>query len=1146
MSKAKTNRQVFVKDPLLISIPNDGVADVSQQVEDTLRFELQTFVCQGEYAAGLERILYSYVSNFARSDQPAVWVSGFYGSGKSHLVKVLSYLWTDYRFSDGVSARGLTHLTPEIKDLLKELNTLGKQVGGLHAAAGKLSHGSPSLHLALLAIIFRSAGLPDEYPQARFVLWLKNNQIFEQVKERVENAGRNFNREMRDMYASPVLAKALLEAMPDLAKNQVELRSLLKTQFPVVSSITETQMCDAIQDVLEVNGSFPCTLVVLDELQQYIGDDGARAYNVQMVTEQCCKHFQGRLLFVGTGQFALTGTANLQKLQDRYTVPIQLSDSEVETVTRQVVLGKKPEHKIDLENILQTVSGEIDRHLRGTRIEPRPEDSSVLAADYPILPTRQRFWEKVLRAVDRAGTAGQLRTQLKIVFEANRAVADKPLGTVVAADFIYQQLSAELLQTGVLSREVDELIRSQIDGTAEGLLRARSCALIFLIGQLPREQGADSGIRATPDTLADLLVEELPVGSSEIRKVIPQLLANLADQGHLMPVDSEYRIQTLEGAAWEAEYQKHYAKISNDPSLLPMERNQIITDKCTAIIKEIRLTQGSSKEERKLQLYFGSEQPATNNNIPIWIRDGWNEKDSTVLADAQQQGTASPIINVFIPRRSHEEIRAALAGAKAAEVTLQKRGEPNTDPGREAKRAIQTRQEDRTSALNALLDELFGEAQVYQGGGARVEGSSLREMINNAAQVSRDRLYSQFSLSDDKRWETVLKRARGGATNALEAIDYKGEADKHPVCQKILTYVNQARKGSDIRKHFADPPFGWLKDAIDGALVVLCRSEHLSAAQNGMPVKPADLDQSKIGVTTFKPITVVVGAAQRLQVRGLFALAGIPYKNGEEGDALPVLLQKLQDLAKIAGGEAPRPVWPDFGYLDELQRLSGNELIVASCEQAARIENDWKNWSRYAMAIQQRIGNWHELQELSIFATGLPIKATVDTPAQAIYDNRDLLAEPDPVPVLLEQLTEALRQALQNTRQVYVDIYEREMKALEESDAWQGLSTEQKQALADGAQVRKAPILTVADRAEVLASLRQTDLNKWKDWTDALPQRFGELRLAVARLLEPKTVEFAWPSRRLNSEAELDTYLNEVREAIMKHICQGQPVLVQK
>ncbi|MFZ0255626.1 MAG: hypothetical protein WAN46_08275, partial [Gammaproteobacteria bacterium] len=131
---------------------NNGVATMTDALNDderrTLRFELEHFVCEGEYQRGLVRILDSYVSNQGQPEQPAAWVSGFFGSGKSHLAKMLRFLWTDYIFpEDGASARGLARLPNDVQDLMKEITTLGKRAqllgAAIQAAIGsvKLLHG---------------------------------------------------------------------------------------------------------------------------------------------------------------------------------------------------------------------------------------------------------------------------------------------------------------------------------------------------------------------------------------------------------------------------------------------------------------------------------------------------------------------------------------------------------------------------------------------------------------------------------------------------------------------------------------------------------------------------------------------------------------------------------------------------------------------------------------------------------------------------------------------------------------------------------------------------------------------------------------------------------------------------------------------
>jgi len=114
-----TNNDLFVRPPLSFEIPNDGVTNVDRPEDsnqwDVLKYELESFVCEGEYEHGLQRILDSYTGHRNRTTQPAVWVSGFYGSGKSHLVRVLQHLWADTKFPNGATARGLTSIPQDIR-----------------------------------------------------------------------------------------------------------------------------------------------------------------------------------------------------------------------------------------------------------------------------------------------------------------------------------------------------------------------------------------------------------------------------------------------------------------------------------------------------------------------------------------------------------------------------------------------------------------------------------------------------------------------------------------------------------------------------------------------------------------------------------------------------------------------------------------------------------------------------------------------------------------------------------------------------------------------------------------------------------------------------------------------------------------------
>ena len=472
------NRDIYVKSPEQNRLANNGVAEVSEDHSAAalavLRYELETFVCDGQYEKGIETILSTFLRNLGtKSEQPGVWISGFYGSGKSHLAKMLRALWTDLPLPGGASARGLADLPAGVSDQLKELSTQGKRNGGLHAAAGKLGGGVSNVRLALLGIVFRSAGLPELYAQAQIVVWMKREGIYDAVCEHLASAGRKLEAELIRPYVSKHLAEAILHAIPGFADSEQATRQFLKAQFPEARDVTNQQMTTAIQEALAPDGRFPLTLVVLDEVQQYIGSDAEKAYMVQEVTETLSKHFNGLLLFVGTGQSALSGMPNLQRLMGRFPVQVTLGDWDVENVTRKIILAKKSTALPDIDRVWRDNLGEISRHLRGTKLEHVTDDEAVITADYPILPVRRRFWENILRTIDATGTVAQLRSQLRVVHEAALETAEQPLGHVVSGDFLYDQIAANLVSTAQLSREIFEAVQKFAAGDEIGRASCR-------------------------------------------------------------------------------------------------------------------------------------------------------------------------------------------------------------------------------------------------------------------------------------------------------------------------------------------------------------------------------------------------------------------------------------------------------------------------------------------------------------------------------------------------------------------------------------------------------------------------------------------------------------------------------------------------
>lgn len=1141
------NKEIYQKDPTTRKLVNEGVAsvndDTTSKALEVLRYELETFVCDGQYEKGYAHILETYLKNIDEAQQPGVWISGFYGSGKSHLVKMMRALWSDTPFQDGASPRDIANLPESVQEHLKELSTQAKRHGGLHAASGTLGAGaSGSVRLALLRIIFKSAGLPEQYPVAKFVMWLKREGILDSLTAAVEKKGYNWQEELDNFYVAEGIGEALTEIRPNQFASSAACVETLTHMFPSVKDVTSDEMIKAIQQALTVDGKFPLTLVVLDEVQQYIGTDSQRSMDVQETVEACCKNIGGKLMFVGTGQTAVTGTANLARLQGRFTVRVELSDADVDVVIRQVILAKKPETTKKIADVMQTNLGEISRHLAGSTIAHRQDDIAVFSQDYPILPVRRRFWENALRVLDQTGTASQLRNQLSMVHKVIQTNLDKGLGHVVPADYIYFDGAENLLQSRLLPRKVFETTRTWSKGSENERLMARACGLIFLINKVA-SSNTELGLTATVDTLADLMIEDLPAGSAGLRSKLPALLDGC---DLLIKVGDEYRIQTEESAAWTDTFLNQRAILANQAHGVEHERETRIRKMFAEVVRKLTLTQGDSRVSRDAVPLFDTELPKdSGEKIYLWVRDGWSSDENSIKAEARQAGSDSPTVFIYLPKRHADDLRGQLMEYKAARYTIEERGAPGPSAPadtREAYEAMETTMRKAEGRIQSILRDCFNDARVIQGGGSEVLGNDLQAMVLEAAEAALLRLYPQFGTADHPAWDKVLERAKLGAPDALKAVGDEGDPAKNPVCKAILNFIAGGKTGADIRGQFEGPPYGWSGDAVDGGLHVLLVTGLIRAQdERGNVIEPKSLDRRAIGRTQFKVEAATISTAERLQIRKVLQKLGINAKSNEELVHMPDFLDGMSELADRAGGEAPRPARPDTNFLDDIRRSVGNEQLKAVYNQRDTLIETISEWQNISTKIVERAPRWNMIKDLASHAVSLQETEALRAQVDAIAESRQLLAEPDPLPGLVKSLAQALRDQLNSLAEGYAEQHKAGMSRLDKDANWQKLEPEQRNQLLDSQKLTKAhePKIVVNTSEDVLTTLASNPLSSLSDRVAAMPSRFNQILEDAALLCEPKVQFVSLPHPTLKSEDEVNAWAESAAQVLKKALSKG-------
>lgn len=1157
------NKELFTYDPTQREIPNLGVAKIGRPEDEkgwaTLRFELEHFVCKGQYEAGLERILSGFLAHMSQPEQPAVWISGFYGSGKSHFLKVLDSIWSDIQFPSGAAARGVTDLSEAVKAQLLELDTAGKREGGLWSAAGTLGAGAAgSPRLAFLDILFGAAGLPQRYDAARFVLWMKKEGIEEKVHAALTAKGREFDHELANMYVSPHLAQALFEASPGLAPSSSDIPKLLDAQYRLKGAdkdVSDAELMATMGDVLEYvaersghPGKMPLTLIVMDELQQYIGDDAGRTLVVQQIVEAVSSKFGSRVLFVAAGQSAMGATPMLLKLQGRFTGRVEFTDTDVDRVVREVILRKAPDKVAFLQQQLTAMSGEISRHLQGTRLERAPEDEQTMVADYPLLPTRRRFWEHVLRAIDRGGTSSQLRTQLRSVQEATKFVAEMPVGVVVPGDFIYEQQVNGMLHSGVLSKDIHETIEGLKDGSMDGGLKHRVTALVFLVGQL-KETNKDLGIRATPAVLADLLIANLNDSSAMLRSEVEQTLAELAEKGIVQAIEGEYSLQGKAGAEWQQDYQQRVNRIKDEAARVAAVRGTKLQEALQRTVgNPPAITQG--QERRRGLFVYGLESPdLTTGAIPIWVRDEWTVGLKAAEAEAAARGSGDPVVHLLVPKRDAQAIKDEIVKMEAARETLDFRGMVTTEEGALARAGIEARREAAEAQLDKLISELLADARVLMSGGNELREADLRETVESGLRAASQRMFPKFDVADGN-WGLVVQRASQGSGTALEVLGYAGDPKDQKVCSEVMRFVGPAgKKGAEVRERFKSPPYGWPQDAADGALMVLSRANELKVLLNGAAVLPSEATQDKLGKYTFAVEQGrVLTTEEKLQLKRMLTDAEIAVKPNGETEALAAFITQLVTAGQQAGGPAPRPPVPDLGLVREIEALSGNERMAAAFEHKDELRRLWSDWHKIVETIARRVTEWQKLQLLLEKTSNLEVSDEVRQQMDAINANRSVLAEPDPVRPLIATLVDAARAEILQRFAELKAAREQGVAELQDVPEFMRLPRDTWREIVEACGLGPVPEIELGTDDEVLAELARRPLPNWDDLIEGMKGRVEKARRLLAEAVAPdvETIPYTPPARRLTTPADVDAYVNEVKAALMSEIQAGKAVIVQR
>ena len=312
-------------------------------------------------------------------------------------------------------------------------------------------------------------------------------------------------------------------------------------------------------------------------------------------------------------------------------------------------------------------------------------------------------------------------------------------------------------------------------------------------------------------------------------------------------ISDAWQLQTKESAEWDRLYRAEERTLTHRTTDIARERNIALDLALSQALQGlVGVPHGRSNVPRRLAR-LRSDEKAPADALPVRIYNGYQSDLPAVERDIAALPDTDPSIHVLIPDEERAALDAWLRQRMAAQSVLDTRGAPQTTEGEQAQRAMETRRKTAEDNIIRITKQAVAEARVFQAGGATISGS-LKDALQKVAQNALVRLYPQFDQADHPSWATVVTRGQAGQLDALQAVDHNGPPETHAVCHALRQALGAGRRGAELRSTFEAAPFGWPRDAVDGALLVMDNADLIrTVGEDGQETALRSLARNRFG-----------------------------------------------------------------------------------------------------------------------------------------------------------------------------------------------------------------------------------------------------------------------------------------------------------
>ncbi|MED4182083.1 BREX system P-loop protein BrxC [Priestia megaterium] len=535
----------------------NGVVQAGQLDHDTIKNELEEYVMTEEVTEYFQKFYENYTAVYKNPTKDiGVWISGFFGSGKSHFLKILSYLLDGKAVDNRKAYEYFFEKTsnPKLLSMMQEVDSKNSDalLFNIDSMSSSGATNKERIVEVFLRVFNRHLGYSD-------TLWLADmeRQLEEEGKYGVfkETIYRLFDTPWENFRLKAVIRrKKIVQALIETGYDEETANSFFEISKNTFS-MTSEQLSKLIANYCRNRGTEYRLIFLVDEVGQYIGTDVNLMLNLQTVVEDIGGATMGQAWIIVTSQEKIKAVANVHstndfsKIQGRFATRINLSSANTDEVIKRRILEKTDTAdktlKATYEPIEQLVRNRLSFDQNTTQLRSGYRTAEEFAALYPFIPYQVDLLQKVFNKIRIHGEGGTSlahgeRSLLKAFQEAAKVNAEERIGNLVTLAEFFPSIR-NFLETSItrtISRAEDRARNS------EGITTEDIAVLkvLYLI------KGIDE-IKATPNNIATLLLEtiyddqnDLPIKESLNRLEQAMFIEKHADGTYSFMSDEEQEI----------------------------------------------------------------------------------------------------------------------------------------------------------------------------------------------------------------------------------------------------------------------------------------------------------------------------------------------------------------------------------------------------------------------------------------------------------------------------------------------------------------------------------------------------------------------------------------------------------------------------